>query len=317
MLNCLKIVFGALLALALPAPAAAQQQSPQSIPAGQGTYQDLVQLFDEFLKWRDDVAIVGELSDSGAWRGIEDWSDRAVAARRTRMNEFLRRIADMNVAAWSRPQQAEYLAVRAKLDEQNFLLNVSKPWERDPGFYVDRMLAVTFVDLPLAGAKLESARRQLRGIPVLVQEAKRNLDNVAADYADLALHNLSAADGVGHGHPYRATPPAGVVGWYDDLLGRVSRQPELRDDVLRARSAVLDFQNWLKGNRPRMTAQAGVGEDNFNWYLKNVKLMPYTAHDIVLLGDARDRAQPEPETAGTPARRHGGRVSAPDPANGS
>jgi hypothetical protein len=285
MLNCLKIVFGALLALALPAPAAAQQQSPQSIPAGQGTYQDLVQLFDEFLKWRDDVAIVGELSDSGAWRGIEDWSDRAVAARRTRMNEFLRRIADMNVAAWSRPQQAEYLAVRAKLDEQNFLLNVSKPWERDPGFYVDRMLAVTFVDLPLAGAKLESARRQLRGIPVLVQEAKRNLDNVAADYADLALHNLSAADGVGHGHPYRATPPAGVVGWYDDLLGRVSRQPELRDDVLRARSAVLDFQNWLKGNRPRMTAQAGVGEDNFNWYLKNVKLMPYTAHDIVLLGE--------------------------------
>jgi hypothetical protein len=195
MLNCLKIVFGALLALALPAPAAAQQQSPQSIPAGQGTYQDLVQLFDEFLKWRDDVAIVGELSDSGAWRGIEDWSDRAVAARRTRMNEFLRRIADMNVAAWSRPQQAEYLAVRAKLDEQNFLLNVSKPWERDPGFYVDRMLAVTFVDLPLAGAKLESARRQLRGIPVLVQEAKRNLDNVAADYADLALHNLSAAAG--------------------------------------------------------------------------------------------------------------------------
>ena len=26
------------------------------------------------------------------------------------------------------------------------------------------------------------------------------------------------ADGVGHGFPYRPTPPRGVIGWYDDLL---------------------------------------------------------------------------------------------------
>lgn len=317
---------GSMLVMGLPAQAVAQPQAaPAAIPTGTGTYPQMVQLFDEFVKWRDDIAVVGELSDSTNWQGVEDWSDRAVAARRAKMDEFLRRIESMNVAAFTRPQQAEYLAVRAKMDEQNFLLNVSKPWERDPGFYVDRMLAVTFAELPLTGADLENTRRQLRGIPVLVQEAKRNLDNVAADYADLALHNLSAADGVGHGHPYRTTPPAGVVGWYDDILSRADRQPELRDDIVRARTAVLDFQNWLKTNRPRMTAQAGVGEENFNWYLKNVKLMPYRAHDIVLLGEReldrlwsmhaiernRNRGLPELQPA-TSAEEYQRRIDATD-----
>jgi hypothetical protein len=34
-----------------------------------------------------------------------------------------------------------------------------------------------------------------------------------------------------------------------------------------------------------MTAKAGVGEANFNWYLKNVKLLPYTADQLLVLGD--------------------------------
>jgi hypothetical protein len=59
----------------------------------------------------------------------------------------------------------------------------------------------------------------------------------------------------------------------------------LKPDVTAARAAVLDFQNWLKQQRPRMTSAAGVGEANFNWYLKQVKLLPYSAADLLVLGD--------------------------------
>lgn len=276
------VAFAPLAVAAQPSMDQAELAGP---PSGAGSYQDLVSLYDEFLEWKDDAPIVGEIADSEPWSGVADYSDEAVAERREQLDSLMARMMDMNVAAWEQPQQADYLAVRAKLDEHNFLLNVSKPWERDPGFYVDQMLTVPFAELPLEGEALEKLHRDLRAVPVLVREAKNNLDNVAADYADLALHNLTNADGVGHGHPYRETPPAGVIGWYEDLESRLDQQPELRDDVEAAKAAVEDFHSWLTENRPQMTADAGVGQENFDWYLKQVKLLPYDSRDIVTLGN--------------------------------
>jgi len=254
-------------------------------PAGERAYSDLVTLYDDFLEWKANPPDVGELNHTETWGGVEDYSTRAVRERRRRIDEFLDALEDMNVAAWPRAQQSEYLAVRAKVQEENFRLNISKPWQRDPGYYVDQMLFVTFVDLPVAGEGLAVAREQLKAIPVLVAEAKKNLTDVAADYLKLALHNLRNADGVGHGHPYREVPPAGVIGWYDDLLARVrDAQPDLLPEAEAAKAAVVEYERWLKANSAKMTGKAGVGEEALDWYIKNVKLMPYTSDEIVVLG---------------------------------
>jgi len=284
--RCVIIVAAAALLPLFPVTAALQPPAPESgPPRGKGNYADLVRLFEEFRTWKAAVPVVGQLSDNPRITSIPDNRPAAVAKRRTRLAEFMRQVENMNVVIWNRSQQADYLVVRSQLNQELFELEVSRPWERDPGYYVDRMLSVTFVDLPITGIALKDSRKNLRDIPVLVDQAKRTLRNVPADYADLALHNLVNADGVGHGHPYRSSPPAGVLGWYDDLLAQVSRQSELRPEVTAARTAVIDFQNWLKQQRPRMTAQAGVGEPNFNWYLKQVKLLPYTAAELLILGD--------------------------------
>jgi hypothetical protein len=190
----------------------------------------------------------------------------------------------MNVAAWERSHQADFLAVRSRLNQADFILQRSRPWARDPGFYVDQMLQVTFTELPVEGDELETFLARLRAVAVLAAEAQKNLADVAADYADLAIHNLSRSDGVGHGYPYRAVPPAGVLGWYDDLLARAQSQPDLVDEIEAARHAVLQFDRWLKAHRGEWTAAAGVGEAAFDWYLKHVKLMPWTSAELVLLG---------------------------------
>jgi len=244
----------------------------QGIPAGKGSYQDLVQLFDEFLAFRDQET------------SLQDFSETVMAKRREQMGQFQLRIADMNVASWDRARQVDYLAVRSRIDQYDFILQRSRPWARDPGFYVDRMLQVTFTDLPVEGEALEAALTELGAIPELIAEARRNLADVAADYADLAIHNLRHSDGVGHGHPYREIPPAGVIGWYDDLLDRAQVQPELAPAIHAARGAVLDFESWLEAERPTWTASAGVGKEAFDWYLRQVKLMPWTSAELVLLG---------------------------------
>lgn len=265
-----RLCLAALLSASMAMPVFAHASA--ATPGGAGSYQDLVGLFDEFLAFR-------ESADARA-----DFSAAAVADRRERMKQFQQRIDDMGAAAWSRSQQVDYLAVRSRLDQYDFTLHRLRPWARDPGFYVDEMLWVTFTELPLAGAELEAFLEEIRAIPALVDAARKQLDDVAADYADLAIHNLGNADGVGHGHPYRAVPPAGVLGWYDDLLARASVQPELVGDIRAARDAVQAFDAWLKAQRPGWTASAGVGEAAFDWYLKHVKLMPWTSAELVVLG---------------------------------
>ena len=265
-------LFMALLSIGLAMPGLAQEAS-DGVPAGKGSYRDLVELFDEFLILRDS-------SDAEA-----DFSAEALVKRRNQVQQLQERIDDMNVVSWSRAQQVDYLAVRSRLDQFDFTLRRTRPWVRDPGFYVDKMLWVTFTELPLAGSKREEFLAEIRAIPLLVDAARRQLDDVASDYADLAIHNLNHADGVGHGHPYRAVPPAGVLGWYEDLLGRAEQQPELIEDIRVARDAVQAFDGWLKEMRPGWTASAGVGEAAFDWYLKHVKLMPWSSAELVVLGE--------------------------------
>ncbi len=285
----------AVAALALlSAPALADVAMPpgafDGMPDGDQDYAALVRLWDDFLYWQDPKNAGKEKSLVDV-AGLEtdvypDYSAAAMAARLQELGDFQDELDDFAVVDWPLEQQVEFLAIRAKLDEEEFTLRVSKPWSRDPGFYVDRMLRVTFAELPVSGDARVELERQLGAIPGLVEQGRKNLTEVADDYADLAIFNLSNADGVGHGFPYRAEPPPGVLGWYDDLLDRARRQqPELVGQVEAARAAVDAFREWLVENRASMTADAGVGKDAFDWYLKHVKLMPYTSDEIVTLGE--------------------------------
>ena len=315
-----------LFAIFFLAPGHADAVEPPSpriydgMPDGTQGYAEFVTLWDEFLYWRDPKSARKEQSLVDV-AGLEtdvypDYGAEAIAAKLGELRGFQEKLDDFAVADWPLRQQVEFLAVRAKMDQEEFALRVSKPWSRDPGFYVDRMLRLTFTDLPVEGEALAELKRQLDAIPGLAAQGKRNLVEVAADYADLAIFNLSNSDGVGHGFPYRADPPPGVVGWYDDLLGRARlQQPELVERIEVSRAAVESFREWLVANRPDMTANAGVGKEAFDWYLKHVKLMPYTSDEIVTLGQReldrlwamyalerhRNRDLPEIEISGSAA----------------
>ena len=282
-----KAAFSMLLLLAsMAVPVFAHANS--AIPAGKGSYQELVGLFDEFLAFR-------EAADARA-----DYSAAAVAGRRERMQQFQQRIDDMNVASWNRARQVDYLAVRSRLDQYDFTLQRLRPWARDPGFYVDEMLWVTFAELPLEGQELEEFLDEIRAIPALVEAARNQLDDVAADYADLAIHNLNHADGVGHGHPYREVPPAGVLGWYDDLLERAAAQPELLADIAAA-PALVPATTLPAARASRIAANSGDAPSrlvNRSWSPPEMKIFSPVICQWSPAGVARvpmlERSEPAP-----------------------
>ena len=147
-------------------------------PAGAGAYEDLVDLVDDFVAWRDPTGerprqIIRDTAGQPI-EPIPDYGREAIAARVEELAAFQARLADMNVAAWPRDRQVDWLAVRSRLDQQAFILQLQRPWARDPGFYVDRMLRVTFTDLPVTGEARDTLLARLRAMPVLVAEERAN-----------------------------------------------------------------------------------------------------------------------------------------------
>lgn len=274
MASALALVLSAPLAL-VAAPVHAATAAPATPPQGRGDYRALNAVWQEFLAWRD----------ARPAAGLPDFTPQTIARQNRELNALMARVEDMNVASFSRAEQADWLAVRSKMAQHMFWLQVSKPFSRDPGYYVDQMLYPPMTELPVSGADKDRLQARLKMIPLIAEQGKRTLTEAAADYADLALYNLENADGVGHNHPWRPVPPAGVIGWFDDMAVRAKeKQPELIPEIMAARAAAIQFRDWLKANRPKMTAKAGIGEARYNWYLKNVKLLPYNTDQLYVLG---------------------------------
>lgn len=296
-------------------------------PQGEGTYEEFLTLWTEFQAARTPEPWNTNFNDPGAENhGLADYSPSATRGRLRALAAFRKRLINMNVAAWTRERQSEWLAVRAAFDAEEFLLRVSRPWARDPGFFVDQLQRFAFQDLPVSGEALEQFERELAAIPAIVSAARATLDDVAADYAMLALRNLTAADGVGHGNPWRATPPAGVIGWYEDLRARAATvQPSLMPAIDAALASARGLRDWIAANEARFDGMAGVGSERFDWYMKYAKLLPYDGAALELLGERewrrltafyaiarhRNRALPELQPAAS-AAEYAKRLAATD-----
>lgn len=242
-------------------------------PNGSGTHSDLLKLFAEYQAWKTPPARVG----------VTDYSPAAIEARRAEIRGMQERLNEMGVARWSVPQQVDFLTVRAELDQQEFILHTTRPWARDPMVYLTPLLPIAFTTLPASGDDLVALRQKLRAVPKILDSARSNLTDVTADYADLAIRSLTQSDGVEDDYPSRPTPPAGIIGWYEDLLAHTKEQPALRSDVTRALQALREIQQWLVANRGKMNARTGVGQEALDWFIKHALLLPYTSEEMAVL----------------------------------
>ncbi len=257
--------------------------SAQSSPG----YGDLVRLFDDVREAARALdAWSAAFDDPEAPHGVEHYGAEAVAERVAAIDALEDRLKAVDPGTWTIPERADYLAVKAQIAQQRFYVEVSRPWARDPGTYVDPLLRLAFSNMKATGERAARIRDRLEAVPTIVESAKVNLTEGAADFLMLARYNMRNADGVGHGHPYRAVPPEGVIGWYEDLRERaVESRPELVPVVDDALIAVREFADWLDAAAPRMTAEAGVGEARFDWYMRHAKLLPWSADEMALLAE--------------------------------
>ncbi len=222
-------------------------------------YADLVSLFNEFREFQQPTFI----------NGVPDYTADAMEAQKRGLKEFQRRLADIDPNSWIVSKQVDYILVWAEMNGLDFYHRIYRPWSRDPVFYLPSQrgagpamsIELQFPSsLPLPDNKIDAFRKQLKAIPAIYEQAKKNLTEAAGDLAIIAIHYIDRE-----------------AGRYEYLANSLTdHHPDLVPDAERAVDAVRNYGKWLEDNKSSMTAPAGIGIENYNWWLKNVQLFPYT-----------------------------------------
>lgn len=214
-------------------------------------YTNLVNLFNEFR----------DLVKPNVINGIPDYTAATMAKQKSALENFLDRLSGIDISGWPISQQVDYHLVRAEMNGLDFHHRVLRPWSRNPDFYTPKDLAHRSIPaVPFSSDNLAEFRTNLRTMPEFFKQAKVNLTEGSEGLAVLAMQSLKFAGAT-----------------LKDLEPQLANfHPELAPDMRRAYTAVEDFSDWLAKNKGKMKSPAGVGIENYNWWLKNVWLLPYT-----------------------------------------
>ena len=245
-------------------------------------YEDLTALFTEWRAFQKPNVVAG----------VPDYRAEAMATQATALLGYQRRLASIDPSGWPVPQQVDYQVVRAEMNGLDFDHRVLKPWANNPAFYVtvfsDRSdqparegpLALGAVELwsykfPLSAGDAARVDSGIRAIPGLLAQARLNLIGTGKDlwtYGAKSIHAQSAE---------LATLATAVATTPGDLTA----------DVARAKAATDSLAAWLDSLAPTKAGASGVGVANYDWYLRNVQLVPYTwAEEVDVMERELDRA---------------------------
>ena len=238
---------------------------PVKAPAPAGSYDDLVSLFKEFREFQKPKVV----------DGVPDYTPAAIKAQRLGLDQLMKRLAAINIKGWPISQKADYMIVRAEMNGLDFDHRVLKPWAKDPAWYivVEFQFGQKMADPinlprgPLSADRVPALRTKLKAVPAILEQAKNNLTEPAADLVMLGIRSKQRE--------------AGMLREFSKSIA--SSQPDLVPDVERVIQAIDEFRGWLEKNQPRWKGPSGIGVANYNWYLKNVQLLPYTWEELTAI----------------------------------
>jgi hypothetical protein len=250
------------------------QGEKEAVAANSGSYEDLVKLFEEWREFQKPVIV----------DGVPDYTSEAMAKQHLELKEYQQRLAAIESSTWPISEQVDYHIVRAEMNGLDFDHRVLRPWSRNPRFYAVYYTSPSDVPalegpwrygtlcmwkytFPLKGEQYDDFQMRLKAIPAVLEQAKGNLVEEAKDlyYLGVRLKKREST-------------------YLENLAERLEEDHlDLVQDIKKAKEAVDEFREWLEKKQIGMTATSGIGVENYNWYMKNVHLWPYTWEDQLVI----------------------------------
>jgi hypothetical protein len=206
-----------------------------------------------------------------------------MAAQAKALPGWFARVDALDVVDAPLPLRNDVRFIRAEMNGLDFDHRVLSPWTRDPSFYVtvfdeqsdqpareaewaDAAVELWTFKFPLSADAQRELLAGIRIVPPLLAQARKNLTGNGKDLwrmASLAIRAQAAA--------------------LSGLAPKVASTAELSAAMKAAMAATEDYGRWVEQQAATKTGPSGVGLANYDWYLANVALIPYTHAQLVTL----------------------------------
>ncbi|UCH65982.1 MAG: DUF885 domain-containing protein [Ignavibacterium sp.] len=237
-------------------------------------------LAKDFFKWRantqpstgDDILRVGR---PDKW--VPDYSSAAINNNQEKYLEYSYKLENLPRENWTLTDSVDYLLLHSAIERVNWELNVLKLPERNPDFYVHQTIGAVFelllIHTPMTRERAENIILRLNSIPKTIEHAIHNLTEPVAPFAEIALHNLSNVD-------------SNLYAMRDALneIFPVDLNAQLNSAVEHAKMALEKYVKWIEENKSSMQSSFIIGREGYEYFLKNIALMPYTTDELLIMG---------------------------------
>ncbi len=248
-------------------------------PGKTGETAALHKLADEYYDWRNEQYPVAS-SDAGlhTWDiRLTDYSPAKIAERAQHVRGLLQKVNAMQTANWPKDERIDWILFRAQLEGAAFDDRVWHSTSRDPQTYVGEcsngIFSLLKKEYDTPRNRVRSATARLRAMPAMLAQGETNLQRPVKLFAQLAIASARAIDPL-----------------FNDSLMTLAQDlaPNEHKELVEARDAALQaihaFADHLETRLPSMVAFAPMGQENYNFYLHRVLLLPLDAAEVEMIG---------------------------------
>ncbi len=270
------LALGIIISLMISCTSTPEQDSPpQADVKASNSYDDLVSLFKDWRNFEKPP-----VSD-----GAPDYTAETFNKRWPEFQQLQQQLMAIDTTGWPIAEKVDWMIVWAEMNGYDFNHNVLQPWVRDPAFYKSLWTARSDVpahegpthhmtteiwtyEFPVSGSERDRLLGDLKVIPPLNEQAKKNLTGNARDLWVAGIRDIRTQSED-----------------LKDVLDRpgISDDAEIVEAINAAVASTDDLATWLEQQADKKTGPSGIGKDNYTWYMQNVHLVPLSWSDEVMI----------------------------------
>jgi uncharacterized protein (DUF885 family) len=208
---------------------------------------------------------------------VPDFSAKAIAGYNQKYRVFKQRLNNLDKSKFTLHDSVDYLLLHSAIERINWELNVLKLPEKDPDFYAQQTLGAVFdllvISSPINETRAKNIILRLNSIPATIKNAEENLTEPVSAFAEIALEEIGNVKE--------------NLDKMESALQKIfpeSLKNPLEKSVKKASEALTSYKSWIKKRIPAMSNNYSVGRKGYEYFLKNVALIPYTPEEILSMG---------------------------------
>jgi uncharacterized protein (DUF885 family) len=280
-----RLLLACLVALALGCLLKEDLLAEDKAPTG-----SLEALANDFWQWRaryqpfskDDIPRIERPTEDRA--GPRDWSASSIAKQKAALEDFEKQWRQIDTTGWSVARRVDYRLMGSALARVRWELDVNPRWQRDPSFYLDQTLTALLEALvqspPFDAVRSREIVDRMQDIPRIIEDGKANLHAVRP-FAALAIGDLHEIRPQLERVRREVVPMLQDGGRRDGAPGNESLAAKFQTATEKAILALESYRTWLQAELDTMPDNAAVGRANYEFFLRNVALLPYSPEQLL------------------------------------